>query len=187
MLPGVIGVIQGIETLKLLLVIGDALIGRLLVFDALAMSFRELKLRKDPQCPLCGEHPTITQLIDYEQFCGLPSAQETARMAMDFEISVSELRAKRERGDDFLLIDVRESYEWEIARIEGATLMPQTSLPGRLAELDSSREIVLHCHHGVRSMRALEFLHQSGYRKLKSVRGGIEAWSREIDPSVPRY
>ena len=186
-LPGVIGVIQGIETLKLLLGIGEPLIGRLLVFDALAMSFRELRLRKDPQCPLCGEHPTITQLIDYEQFCGLPSAEETARMAEDWEISVADLRAKQSRGDAFVLIDVREPGEWEIARIEGATLMPLRSLPERLAELDSSREIVLQCHHGVRSMRALEFLHQSGYRKLKSVRGGIEAWSLEIDPSVPRY
>ncbi len=186
-LPGVIGVIQGIETLKLLLGIGDPLIGRLLVFDALAMSFRELRLRKDPNCPLCGEHPTITQLIDYEQFCGLPSAEDAARMAKDFEISVTDLRAKQEHGDEFVLIDVREPFEWEIARIEGSQLMPQNSLPGRLSELDSSREIVLMCHHGVRSMRALEFLYQSGYRKLKSVRGGIEAWSREIDPSVPRY
>ena len=186
-LPGVIGVIQGIETLKLLLGIGEPLIGRLLVFDALAMSFRELRLRKDPGCPLCGEHPTLTQLIDYEQFCGLPSAEETARMASEWEISVSDLRAKQVRGEDFVLVDVREPHEWEIARMAGATLIPLRALPARVAELDSSREIVLHCHHGVRSMRALEFLHQAGYRKLRSVRGGIDAWSHEIDPTVPRY
>ena len=186
-LPGVIGVIQGIETLKLILGIGESLVGRLLLFDALAMSFRELKLRKDPACPLCGEHPTIRELIDYEQFCGLTPVEQAGAEAEGWEIGVRELRARQERGDDFVLIDVREPHEYEIARIEGAVLIPQNSLPARLAELDSSREIVLHCHHGQRSMRALEFLRRSGFRKLKNLRGGIDAWSREVDGAVPRY
>jgi len=186
-LPGLIGVVQGIETIKLLLGIGDTLVGRLLVFDALAMQFRELKLRKDPACPVCGEHPTIRELIDYEQFCGLPSAEQAASLAEGWEIDVRELSAKRERGEDFTLVDVREPHEWEIARIPGAILMPLRTIPERLPELDSSRELVLHCHHGARSMRALEFLRQVGYSKLKNVRGGIDAWSREVDPTVPRY
>jgi adenylyltransferase/sulfurtransferase len=186
-LPGIIGVIQGLETIKLLLGIGETLVGRLLVFDALALRFRELKLRKDPACPICGPNRSITELIDYEQFCGLPSAEERHRTETTWEIGVRELADRLARKDDLLLVDVREPQEWEIARIPGATLMPFGTLPARLAELDSSREIILHCHTGVRSMRALEFLRQSGFRKLKNLRGGIEAWSREVDPSVPRY
>jgi len=186
-LPGVIGVIQGIETLKLILGVGETLVGRLLLFDALALRFRELTLRKDPACPLCGEHRTITELIDYEQFCGLAPAEQAAAAAEEWEISVRELAAKRERGDEFELIDVREPHEFEIARIPGSKLIPLNLLPERVSELDSSREIVLHCHHGIRSMRALEFLHRSGFRKLKNLRGGIESWSREVDPTVPRY
>ena len=184
-LPGVIGMIQGVETLKLILGRGDSLLGRLLLFDALAMSFRELKLRKDPACPLCGEHRTVTRLIDYEQFCGL--SPEPAAEQNGLELSAAELEARRKRGDDLVLIDVREPHEAEIARIPGATLIPLATLPARVSELDSSREIVLHCHHGQRSMRALEFLRQAGFRKLKNLRGGIDAWSREVDPSVPRY
>jgi sulfur-carrier protein adenylyltransferase/sulfurtransferase len=185
-LPGVIGVIQAIEALKLLLGTGEPLIGRLLLFDALAMRFRELKLRKDPACPVCGAHPTVTRLIDYAQFCGLPSAEALAAERA-VEIGARELAERRARGDDLVLIDVREPHEWQIARIEGATLIPLNSLPERVGELDSSREIVLQCHHGQRSMRALEFLQQAGFRKLLNLRGGIEAWSREVDPSVPRY
>jgi adenylyltransferase/sulfurtransferase len=184
-LPGVIGVIQGIETLKLVLGVGESLVGRLLLFDALALSFRELTLRKDPACPLCGEKRTITQLIDYEEFCGVAPAD--AEVAPEIEITARELAARRERGDDLVLIDVREPHEFEIAHIPGATLIPLNSLPERMNELDSSREIVLQCHLGVRSMRALETLYRAGFRKLKNLRGGIEAWSRDVDPSVPRY
>jgi adenylyltransferase/sulfurtransferase len=186
-LPGVIGVIQAIETLKLILGIGDTLVGRLVTFDALEMKFRELKLRKDPGCPICGEHPSIHELIDYEQFCGIvPDDQVEAENAR-WEIGPREVREMQERGEDFLLVDVREPHEWEIARIPGATLIPLGSLPARLKELDTSRPIVLQCHVGQRSMRALEFLHQAGYRKLKNLRGGIDAWSRLVDPTIPRY
>ncbi|HET7224496.1 MAG TPA: molybdopterin-synthase adenylyltransferase MoeB [Candidatus Eisenbacteria bacterium] len=183
-LPGVIGVVQAIETLKLLLGAGEPLIGRLLLFDALAMRFRELKLRKDPECPVCGEHPSVTALIDYQQFCGIVPAD--AHAGAD-DISVRGLADQQRAGDPPMLVDVREPHEWQIARIEGATLMPLNSLPERVSELDSSREIVLYCHHGQRSQRALEFLKQSGFRKLKNLQGGIDAWSREIDPAVPRY
>jgi adenylyltransferase/sulfurtransferase len=186
-LPGVIGVIQGIETIKLILGLGDSLVGRLLVFDALAMRFRELKLRKDPTCPLCGENRTITGLIDYQQFCGLPGAGAAQVHSGAVEISAKELHDLQERGEAFDLIDVREPHEFEIASIPGAKLIPLGTLPARLAELDSSRLIVLHCHHGQRSMRALELLHQSGFRKLKNLHGGIDAWSREVDRNVPRY
>ena len=184
-LPGVIGVIQGIETLKLILGVGETLVGRLLLFDALAMRFRELTLRKDPDCPLCGKHRTVTKLIDYEQFCGLAPAG--AESDAGLEITARELAALRERGDDFMLIDVREPQEYEIARIPGSVLIPVNSLPERMSELDSSRDIVLMCKVGQRSARALEMLHRSGFRKLRNLRGGIDAWSRDVDPSVPRY
>lgn len=184
-LPGVIGLIQGVEILKLLLDLGETLIGRLLLFDALAMRFREVRLGQDPACPICGEQPTIRELIDYEAFCGLTPAPAAADAEL-FEIGPRELAAALERGDT-TLIDVREPHEYEIAHIEGARLIPLGRLPERLAELDSSEEIVLHCHTGERSMRALEFLRQSGFRKLKNLRGGIDAWSREVDPEVPRY
>jgi len=186
-LPGVIGVIQGIETIKLILGGGEPLIGRLLLFDALAMTFRELALRKDPACPLCGERRTIDRLIDYEQFCGLTPAEQAGVTAEALEITAKELAANRERGDVPVLIDVREPHEHEIARIPGSTLIPLNTLPARVSELDTSRMIVLHCHHGQRSMRALEFLRQSGFQKLKNLRGGIDAWSRDVDPTVPRY
>jgi adenylyltransferase/sulfurtransferase len=184
-LPGVIGIIQAIETVKLILGAGEPLIGRLLLFDALSMRFRELKLRKDPECPLCGERPTVTRLIDYEQFCGIaPAADEHAA---EVEIGAREVADRVARGEDVVLVDVREPHEWEIARIPGSTLIPLNRLPERMSELDSSKEIVLHCHHGQRSMRALEFLRQSGFRKLKNLRGGIDSWSREVDPAVSRY
>jgi len=186
-LPGVIGVIQGIETLKLILGVGETLVGRLLLFDALAMRFRELKLKKDPACPICGPKPTLTALIDYEQFCGITPVEAATESAARWEIEAREVQARRARGEDFDLIDVREPHEFEIAHIEGAKLIPLNSLPARLSELDSSREIVLHCHHGQRSMRALEYLYTSGFRKLKNLHGGIDSWSRDVDPSVPRY
>ncbi len=184
-LPGVIGVLQGIETLKLLLGIGESLIGRLLLFDALTMSFRQLELRKDPDCPLCGAHATVRELIDYEAFCGLePPAGDGEDQ---WQIGAGELAARRARGDDLVLVDVREPHEWEIAHLPGATLIPLARLPERVSELDTRREVVLYCHTGQRSARALEFLRQAGYRKLRNLRGGIDAWSREVDPSLPRY
>ena len=184
-LPGVIGLLQGVEILKLLLGLGETLIGRLLLFDALAMRFREVRLEKDPACPICGEQPTIRELIDYETFCGLTPVPAAADAGL-FEIGPRELAAALARGET-TLIDVREPHEYEIAHIEGARLIPLGRLPERLGELDSSEEIVLHCHTGERSLRALEFLRQSGFRKLKNLRGGIDAWSREVDPEVPRY
>ncbi|TMQ72316.1 MAG: molybdopterin-synthase adenylyltransferase MoeB [Candidatus Eisenbacteria bacterium] len=185
-LPGVVGLIQGIETLKLLLGLGETLVGRLILFDALAMTFRELALRKDPDCPLCGTHPTITALVDYEAFCGLTPVEQADAAAREWEIGPRELADRLAQGG-ITLIDVREPHEFEIARIPGATLIPLNTLPAHLGELDTSREVVLHCHHGQRSMRALEFLRQSGFRKLKNLRGGIDAWSKDVDPSVPRY
>jgi molybdopterin/thiamine biosynthesis adenylyltransferase/rhodanese-related sulfurtransferase len=183
LLPGVIGMIQGIETLKLLLDLGETLVGRLLLSDALAMRFRELKFEKNPACPICGEHPTIRELIDYEAFCGLTSVP-AAPGALG--IGARELAAAIER-DEVTLIDVREPHENEIAHLPGARLIPLNHLPEHLGELDTSDEIVLCCHYGERSLRALELLRQSGFRKLKYLRGGIDAWSREVDPTVPRY
>ena len=183
-LPGVIGVLQGIETLKLLLGIGEPLIGRLLLFDALGMEFRELQLRKDPDCPLCGERRTITTLIDYEQFCGLPPANAPAAAG---EIGARELQRLVESGAELMLLDVREPFEDAIARIPGAKLVPLGGLPSRIAELDRSKEIVIYCHHGVRSRRALEFLRTQGFERLRNLSGGIDAWSVEVDPRVPRY
>ncbi len=185
-LPGVIGVLQGIETLKLLLDLGDSLIGRLLLFDALAMRFRELALRKDPSCPLCGERPTVRELVDYEQLCGLAPSEEARMEAEAWEVSARELEQAR-AGGDVVLLDVREPHEHAIARIEGARLVPLATLPARVAELDSAKPIVIYCHHGVRSKMALDFLRQAGFAKLKHLRGGIDAWSREVDPTVPLY
>jgi len=184
-LPGVVGLIQSIETLKLLLGIGEPLIGRLLLFDALGLRFRELKLRKDPACPICGEHPTIRELIDYEAFCGI--TPEAAANEAGISIGARDLAARLRRGEDLTLVDVREPNEWEIGHLPDAKLIPLNSLPGRIGELDSGRDLVLYCHTGQRSARALDYLQQAGYRRVKHLRGGIEAWSREVDPSVPRY
>jgi len=185
-LPGVIGVLQAIEALKLLLGIGDPLIGRLLVFDALGMEFRELRLRKDPGCPLCGEHPTLTGLIDYDSWCAGAST-ENPTMAEPLELSVRDYQALRERGDQPLLVDVREPHEHQIAHIDGAVLIPLRSLPDRLGELDRDRPIVLFCHHGSRSMRAVEYLKGQGYSRVQSLKGGIDAWSQQADSGVARY
>jgi molybdopterin/thiamine biosynthesis adenylyltransferase/rhodanese-related sulfurtransferase len=188
-LPGIIGTLQGIETIKLLLGIGEPLIGRLLLFDALAMRFRELTLRKHPDCPMCGEHRTIHELIDYESFCGLTPepAAASAVAGLAREIDVRSLHARRMEGADLLLVDVREPYEWRIGRIEGAQLVPLGTLPARMHELPRDRNIVLYCHHGVRSLRAVELLRGAGFDQVQSLAGGIEAWSREVDPSVPQY
>ncbi len=186
-LPGIIGCIQATEILKLALGIGDSLMNRLLLFDALKMKFSELKLRRDPQCPICGEHPTIKELIDYETFCGIPAEPETSAMHPD-EVTVQEM--KRALDDPKLgikVIDVREQDEYNIAHVEGVTLLPMSKLAERFTELDPNQQYYLHCHAGVRSMRAVQFLRQQGFKHLKSVHGGIDAWSDEIDQSVPKY
>lgn len=187
-LPGIIGVMQAIEAVKLIIGIGEPLIGRMIAFDALKMKFREFKLRKDPKCPVCSENPTITELIDYDQFCGIPQAQA----AEDAEpqvptVTVEDLKAKLDRGDKFVLLDVREPFEWDICRIPGATLIPLGQLPSRMSELDSADEILLQCKSGVRSARALRLLQEAGFGKLANVEGGILAWAEKIDPSVPKY
>jgi adenylyltransferase/sulfurtransferase len=185
-LPGVIGVIQAIETVKLILGNGEPMIGRLLLFDALKMKFRELKLRKNPECPICSENPTIRELIDYEEFCGV-NLQPEVKLSSEFEITPVELKNKLDRKDDFVLIDVREPEEYAIARIPGAKLIPKATLPERLHELSTADEIVVHCRSGARSGQAVEFLKQAGYRKVKNLVGGILRWSDDVDPTVPKY
>ena len=187
-LPGIIGVMQAIEAIKLIVGIGDSLMGRLVHFDALKMKFREFKLRKDPKCPVCSENPTITDLIDYEQFCGIPEAKAAeAEEAHVPAISVGELKAKLDRGEKFVLLDVREPFEYDICRIAGSRLIPLGQLPSRMSELDSADEIVLQCKSGVRSARALRLLQEAGFSKLSNVEGGILAWSEQVDPSIPKY
>jgi len=187
-LPGIIGVLQAIEAIKLIIGIGDSLIGRLVGFDALKLRFREFKIRKDPKCPICGDHPTIHELIDYDQFCGIPQADaETAREMDVPTISATELRAKLDRKEKFVLVDVREPFEYDICNIPGSKLIPLGELPARLSELDSADDIVLHCKVGARSAKALRVLQEAGFRKLSNLRGGIDAWADEVDPSVPKY
>jgi sulfur-carrier protein adenylyltransferase/sulfurtransferase len=183
-LPGIIGSIQALETIKWILGSGDSLVGRLLLFDALKLRFRELQLRKDPACPICGTHPTIRELIDYEAFCGIGS--EPAYTGP--EITPEELRSEMDRkGADLVLIDVREPHEWDIAHIEGARLIPLGQLPERLGELDGHAEIVTHCHHGARSMKALALLKGAGFVRIRSLAGGIDAWADRIEVGMPRY
>jgi molybdopterin/thiamine biosynthesis adenylyltransferase/rhodanese-related sulfurtransferase len=190
--PGIVGSIQALEALKLLLGIGDTLAGRLLIFDALRMRFRELKLRKDPGCPVCGDSPTIHELIDYERFCGIPT--ETGERSMEKneevpEITPVELRERLDRGDRLTIIDVREPHEWDIGNLEdrGARLIPLGELNDRLAEIDPEEEIVLQCRSGGRSAKALEALRARGYPRLWNLKGGILAWADEVDPSIPKY
>ncbi len=185
-LPGTIGLIQATETVKLILGIGKPLVGRLLLYDALDMKFRELKLRRNPECPVCGDHPTIRELIDYQEFCGVPHrAAEPAFVEGD--IDPVEVKAKIDRHDPFVLIDVREPHEYQICRIPYAKLIPLGELPKRLHELNPADEIVAHCKSGARSAKAIELLKQSGFSKLRNMKGGILAWSDKVDPSVPKY
>jgi adenylyltransferase/sulfurtransferase len=187
-LPGVIGSIQATETIKLLLGTGDTLVGRLLLYDALEMSFRELRLRKDPACPVCGEHPTIKELIDYDQFCGsAPAPAEPAAGEEPVEITVKELAERLSRGENLLVVDVREAFELQIAKFPDALHVPLAQVPAKLPTLPTDRLLVMACHVGVRSMRALEFLKSKGYTQVRNLKGGIDAWSREVDPAVPRY
>jgi sulfur-carrier protein adenylyltransferase/sulfurtransferase len=187
-LPGLVGVIQATEVIKLILGAGEPLIGRLLLVDSLAMRFRELKLRKNPECPVCGPNPTVTKLIDYEQFCGIVSAakEETKVKNGVPQITPVELKQRIDAGEDVLILDVREPFEYQIANI-GGKLIPQNDVPQRLAEIDREREIVVQCKSGGRSQRIAEFLVQSGYPRVANLAGGILAWSDQVDPKVPKY
>jgi molybdopterin/thiamine biosynthesis adenylyltransferase/rhodanese-related sulfurtransferase/molybdopterin converting factor small subunit len=189
-LPGIVGSIQALETIKLVLGAGDPLVGRLLLFDALALRFRELRLRKDPGCPLCGESPTIRGLIDYDEFCGIPQARAQEREDSEVpQITATALKERLDRGDRLTIVDVREPHEWEIGNLarHGSRLIPLGEVPARMNELSTADEIVLHCRTGPRSIKALNLLRQAGFRKLWNLQGGILAWSEEVDPSIPRY
>jgi adenylyltransferase/sulfurtransferase len=187
-LPGLVGVIQATEAIKLILGKGESLVGRLLLVDALNMRFRELKLRKNPECPVCGANPTVTKLIDYEQFCGIePKTKgETGLKNGIPQLSVKELKRRLDAGEDVFILDVREPFEYQIANI-GGKLIPQNDVPQRLAEIDREREIVVHCKSGGRSQRIAEFLSQAGYAKVVNLAGGILAWADEIDPKMQKY
>ncbi|MBV8551818.1 MAG: molybdopterin-synthase adenylyltransferase MoeB [Acidobacteriaceae bacterium] len=186
-LPGAIGVIQATETVKLILGVGETLKGRLLLYDALNMRFRELKLRRDRNCPVCGDHPTVTKLIDYQEFCGIRPTPPQAAAPIGDVIDVTEVKQKLDRGDSFVLIDVREPYEYQIARIPGAKLIPLGELPKRLSELDRDADTVMHCRSGARSQKAVDLLKQNGFKHVRNMTGGILAWSDKVDPSVPKY
>ena len=186
-LPGIVGAIQANETIKIILGAGDTLVNRLLLFDAWHMKFREFKLQKDPKCPVCGENATIKQLIDYEQFCGITQSANREETRMK-EITATELKQRLDRGDDLQVIDVREPNEYEIARLPGTKLIPLGQVVNRMGEIDPARETVVHCKGGVRSAKAIEALQRAGYSgELVNLKGGITAWSNEVDPQVPKY
>jgi sulfur-carrier protein adenylyltransferase/sulfurtransferase len=184
-LPGLLGVIQATEVIKLILGSGDPLIGRLLLVDALGMKFRELKLRKNPDCPVCGKNPTIKKLIDYQEFCGIRGEEAPAEVTTS-EMQVEELKQRLDRGDDLFVLDVREPHEYQICNINGH-LIPLGDLPNRVNELDTSKEIVAHCRSGVRSAKAVNFLRQAGFKKVHNLAGGILAWADRVDPKMPKY
>jgi adenylyltransferase/sulfurtransferase len=184
-LPGIIGSLQANEVIKLIIGAGEPLIGRLLLFDALRMRFRELKLKKDPDCPVCSAHPTQTELIDYEHFCGIEP--EPVSPDADFDIQVQELKGWLDAGREVTNLDVRNPQEYDICRIEGAKLIPLHELRDRLGELDPAASLAVLCHHGPRSAQATSFLRQMGLARARNIAGGIDAWSRLIDPAVPRY
>ncbi len=187
-LPGLVGMIQATEVIKLILGSGAPLVGRLLLVDALAMRFRELKLRRNPECPVCGPNPTVKELIDYEQFCGIePKAQEDVKLQNGIpQMSVRELKQRMDAGEEVFILDVREPYEYQIANI-GGKLIPLNDVPQRIAEIDPSQEIVVQCRSGARSQRVAEFLKQNGYGRVANLAGGILAWSDQIDPKVQKY
>lgn len=184
-LPGIVGTIQANEAIKLILGAGEPLVGRLLLFDALRTRFRELKVRKNPACPICGPEPTIRELIDYDAFCGVPSGPPPVRP--DEEIAALDLKARLDRGERIRIVDVREPYEHAICRIPGTTHIPLREIPARYRELDPGEEVVVHCKVGLRSDAAAAFLRQQGFRKVLNLRGGIDAWARDVDPAMPRY
>ncbi len=184
-LPGVIGTIQATEAIKLITGIGETLIGRLMLYDALKMRFRELKLRRNPDCPVCGEHPTVTELIDYDQFCGI--VPEVAAADTSYEITPAEVAAWMQRPDAPFLLDVREANEWEIGHLPDAVRISVNELPQRMNELDTAREMVVYCRSGARSGRAVDMLREAGFRKVKNMVGGVLRWSDDVDPSMPKY
>jgi len=190
-LPGIIGVIQATEAIKLILGVGEPLIGRFLIYDALKMRFRELKLRKDPDCPVCGTHPTVTKLIDYEQFCGIrpepAAAQPTGAAVSEWETTSVDLKKRIDAGDDVFILDVREPNEYQICKIPGSVLIPLGELPRRYAELPKDKDIVAHCKMGGRSAKAMEFLQTVGFKRVKNLKGGILDWIDKVDPSQPKY
>jgi adenylyltransferase/sulfurtransferase len=188
-LPGLLGVIQATETVKLILGSGEPLIGRLLLVDALSMRFRELKLRKNPDCVICGPNPTVTKLVDYEAFCGIPQQAAEASMTAGRipEITVQELKAMRDRGEDFVLVDVREPHEFAICQFPESVKIPLGTLPQNVNKLSTADEIVVHCKMGGRSAKAVQFLHDAGFRKVRNLAGGIDRWAQEIEPGMPRY
>jgi adenylyltransferase/sulfurtransferase len=185
-LPGIVGCIQAMETIKLIIGKGQTLVGRLLLFDALGMKFRELKLRKNPDCPVCGTHPTVTQLIDYEQFCGIRGEEPVVPTRVP-EITAPEVKKMMDEHKPFVLVDVREPHEYQIARIPGSRLIPLGEVPKRMNELNSADEIVVHCRSGQRSAQAVELLMKAGFRKIHNLKGGVLAWADQVDPSVPKY
>ncbi len=185
-LPGIVGSLQANETIKLIIGQGEVLKGRLLVFDALKMKFRELRLRQNPDCPLCGAHPTIRELIDYQEFCGLRGQEAPPETSQVPEMTPTELKAKLDAGEDVFILDVREPHEYQICHLDGY-LIPLGDLAKRVHELDSARPIVAHCRSGQRSAKAVDFLQKAGFRKVWNLKGGILAWSDQVDPSVPKY
>ena len=185
-LPGIVGCIQAVETIKLILGVGRSLIGRLLLFDAMNMKFRELKLRKNPECPACGTHPTVTKLIDYEQFCGIRGEEHVPPTKVP-EMTAPEVKKMMDEKKPFVLVDVREPHEFQICRIPGSILIPLGEVPKRMNELNSADDIVVHCRSGMRSAQAVEFLMKAGFRKIHNLKGGVLAWADEVDPSMPKY
>jgi adenylyltransferase/sulfurtransferase len=185
-LPGLIGCIQATEAIKLIIGKGETLIGRLVLYDALAMTFSEFKVRRNPKCPICGDHPTITKLIDYEQFCGI-RGQEAPTGTVDGETTVEELKARMDRGEKVFVLDVRNPEEIQICRIAGSVVIPLPQLPHRFRELDPNQEMVVHCKSGMRSAKAIAFLRQQGFTKLKNLQGGILAWAEKIDRTMAKY
>jgi len=188
-LPGLVGCIQATEAVKLILGTGSPLIGRLLLYDALQMSFQEFKIRRNPRCPMCGDNPTIKALIDYDQFCGIRGQEPLASVKADEsgEITVEELHRRRQKGDKVFILDVRNPEEHQICNITGSTLLPLPALPQRFSELDKTREMIVHCKSGMRSAKAIQFLKQQGFANLKNLKGGIMAWAEKIDPALPKY
>ncbi len=185
-LPGLIGCLQATETIKLILGKGSPLIGRLLIYDALQMSFREFKVRRNPNCAVCGDRPTVTKLIDYEQFCGV-RGEAPAAAGADGDVTAQELKKRLDRGEDLYILDVRNPEEFAICRLPGGVLLPLPELPQRFAEVPKDREVIVHCKSGVRSQKAIAFLRQHGYTRLKNLKGGILAWAGGVDPGMPRY
>jgi sulfur-carrier protein adenylyltransferase/sulfurtransferase len=186
-LPGIIGLIQATEAVKLILGLGDSLAGRLLLYDALAMSFRQIGLKKDPRCPVCGNNPTVTELIDYNEFCGAPGASQTSEENGHMEISVTEVKSKLDNDEDFVLIDVREQAEYDMCRIIGSKLIPLSEFEVRMSEIPKDKELVIHCKMGGRSAQAQSALLEQGWENVLNMTGGINAWALEIDTDMPQY